>query len=159
MGSSERDVDLPTPAAATVDRVARREHALALGRERRHANREKLLRRERDLDPPSSPLVEGLKVLLATAFFVPLLWPIGILVRRTNRYWGSVAAGLVAVVCAIWLGAVLYNGPRLLRACARDLRGALGGWKRDPKTLAWLLLVLIGVPLIVMFGTMHWRSL
>jgi hypothetical protein len=138
------------PAAAPLDsleRKERRERAIALGRERRKRNRELLQRREHELDPPSSPIVEGLMTLLCGALFVPLLMPIGMI---TSWVVGALLAALFVVA--------IYHGPRRVRAIAREGRAMLRGARRDPMSFAMLLCFVLGIPLFTLVVALSWRS-
>jgi hypothetical protein len=151
----------PQPAAAPLDsleRKERRERAIALGRERRKRNRELLQRRERELDPPSSPLVEGLMTLLCGALFVPLLMPIGMITSWVNYRVGEPAAWVVGALLAALFVVAIYHGPRRVRAIAREGRAMLRGARRDPMSFAMSLCFVLGIPLFTLVVALSWRS-
>jgi len=126
--------------------------AIEAGRERRKRNRELLIQREHAKAPPPSAPREVVKLLICAILFLPLIG-IGIaLAASVEANYGSTAAWIVALAGSALLAAVIYNGPRLVRAMASDIIGLVKYRQRNPGAFWGAIALILGMILLLYGG-------
>ncbi|MEO6708087.1 MAG: hypothetical protein ABI054_01375 [Planctomycetota bacterium] len=139
--------NLPSPGTPRLQqgKEARRAEVLAAAKAQRVHNRELLLKRERDAEPPQGPLRTFLTVVLCGLFFLPLIGFDALIALTVNRKLGSAVAWIVFGLGLALISSVVYNGPRLLRAMTSDVSGLVKSRKREPQAFWGALALLLAI--------------
>jgi len=139
----------PSSDTARESKAAHREAVLAAAKAQRARNREMLLARERAAEPPQGPLRTFVTVVVCGLFFLPLVGFAAMIALTVNRKLGSNVAWIVFALGLALISAVVYQGPRLLRAMTSDVVGLVKSRKREPQAFWGAIALLLAIATLV----------